>query len=540
MLRSSSTITRRSQAPVTASTSCSCGPGRSCDGLECLCRPRFFAGQLLTEDDLNRLDHYIVAKNRLHNRYLHGTGVVCGLEVVCNPCDDTVTVRTGYALGPCGEDIVVCHDAPVDVGALIREHRKQRARVDCEPYGARPISDCEAATQGWILAICFDEQPTRGVTSLRPQHSGCGCSCKGCGGTESVDACSCLSPRTTPIQCEPTVTCEGYRFVLRRVPPPTRAGAFASSELGERVQACLMEITAQIQKPPTNPTTAQLVAYCCELKANLGDLIATGIVHDCLLGQRLSVIVCPDPADQQAAAQAAQAIQEMLQIAIELFKSCVCSALLPPCPVDAPDDCVPLATLSVRTADLRVINICNWSSREFAVTLPTLGYWLGWLPIFDTLRQAITRLCCGPTRAPSFQVDPKLKIRPVASAMQATASPVTGLMAQFARSTTPLSGMEATVLAALGAQPARGKTLATDLEIENPLAALALTRLAAPSVGAAVPPEVIKLLGQAFQDSPAPGPDRLDDLATELAAVRKKVDAQARTISTLRKRISDT
>ena len=60
----------------------------ACGGLQCLCRPRFFAGQLLTEEDLNRLDHYIVEKNKLHNRYLHGWGVVCGLEVVCHPCQD--------------------------------------------------------------------------------------------------------------------------------------------------------------------------------------------------------------------------------------------------------------------------------------------------------------------------------------------------------------------------------------------------------------------------------------------------------------------
>src|SRR5690242_1272175 len=59
----------------------------ACGGLECLCRPRFFAGQLLTEDDLNRLDDYVVAKNRLHNRYLVGWGVACGLEVVCSVCD---------------------------------------------------------------------------------------------------------------------------------------------------------------------------------------------------------------------------------------------------------------------------------------------------------------------------------------------------------------------------------------------------------------------------------------------------------------------
>ena len=89
-------------------------PCPACGGLECLCRPRFFAGQLLTDDDLNRLDYYIVEKNRLHNRYLVGTGVVCGLEVVCSICDPagngTVVVRPGYALSPCGNDIVVCGD----------------------------------------------------------------------------------------------------------------------------------------------------------------------------------------------------------------------------------------------------------------------------------------------------------------------------------------------------------------------------------------------------------------------------------------------
>ena len=74
-----------------------CTPCPACGGLECLCRPRFFAGQLLTEADLNRLDHYIVAKNKLHNRYVHGWGVACGMEVVCSVCGDQVVVRAGYA-----------------------------------------------------------------------------------------------------------------------------------------------------------------------------------------------------------------------------------------------------------------------------------------------------------------------------------------------------------------------------------------------------------------------------------------------------------
>ncbi len=38
----------------------------ACGELKCLCRPRFFPGQLLTEEDLNRLDRYIVEKNKLH------------------------------------------------------------------------------------------------------------------------------------------------------------------------------------------------------------------------------------------------------------------------------------------------------------------------------------------------------------------------------------------------------------------------------------------------------------------------------------------
>src|SRR5260370_8305635 len=95
-----------------------------CGGLECLCRPRFFAGQLLTDEDLKRLDHYITAKNKLHNRYLIGWGVACGLEVVCNPCDGTVTVRPGYALSPGGEDIVVCADTPEHVDSTPHKCRK--------------------------------------------------------------------------------------------------------------------------------------------------------------------------------------------------------------------------------------------------------------------------------------------------------------------------------------------------------------------------------------------------------------------------------
>ena len=78
----------------TGSSGCGCG-GSGASGCGCgngtasysqpahsttFLRPRFFPGQLLTEDDLEQLVSYTMAKNRLHNRFLFGEGVVAGLH----------------------------------------------------------------------------------------------------------------------------------------------------------------------------------------------------------------------------------------------------------------------------------------------------------------------------------------------------------------------------------------------------------------------------------------------------------------------------
>jgi hypothetical protein len=235
----------------------------ACGGLQCLCRPRFFPGQLLTDDDLNRLERYVVEKNKLHNRYLHGWGVACGLEVVCDPCDPRgVIVRTGYALSPCGDDIVVCDDQGVDVCDLI-DACEPKDPVCEGPYSVPP-ADCRGGNDRWVLAICYDEKPVRGVTaqlgagdttaSARRKCGGsssCGCgggrgsSKCGCGGGggcgggsrctcggghshSSVASCSCGAASSAPVngrkgykpQCEPTQICEGFRFMVYPAPRP--------------------------------------------------------------------------------------------------------------------------------------------------------------------------------------------------------------------------------------------------------------------------------------------------------------------------------
>src|SRR6185436_9148747 len=94
---------------------CSCA--RECEtcSTETLVRPRFFSGQLLTDEDLQALNEYVLAKNRLQNRYLVGPGVVCGLLVNCDPCGGgKVTVQPGYAIDCCGNDIVLACDHHLD------------------------------------------------------------------------------------------------------------------------------------------------------------------------------------------------------------------------------------------------------------------------------------------------------------------------------------------------------------------------------------------------------------------------------------------
>ncbi|MDQ4054033.1 MAG: hypothetical protein M3237_15210 [Actinomycetota bacterium] len=592
-----STMPRGKRTPD--SSRCGCGGG-SCDGLTCSCRPRFFDGQLITAADFKRLDTYIVEKSRLHNRYLHGVGVVCGLEAVCNPCDDTVTVRTGYALGPCGEDIVVCADARVDVAALVKEQRRSAARSDCGPY-SDTAKDCEAARQKWILSICYDEHQVRGVANLKQAGGSCGCGgscggscgsggCGGAGGCGGSCGGGCGGSRSTPTACEPTQICEGYTFKLTKVPPRqvrrtdreerehARGGSsYDESELPARVLACLTSLRTQLTSIPSDPEEGELAEYCCQLKADLTDLAETSAVTDCSLTTRLNAIECPDTNDQDVEEKSQRAIQAMLQIAVDLFRMCACSALLPPCDVDSPDDCVPLAVLTVRSSDLRVLDICNWSARTFAITMPTLQYWLGWIPIFDTIRSTVERLCCEPARRPAFDLQTDLKVRPskakgpqeapgeaetledVPTAEGGTAEErtmrmekeraepapqmaVARLAAQYAGRWNALSGLEATVLGALGGEDSRGNPLASGLELDNPLEALVLGRVGVRAVEGVIPPDLLRgLVGGAGQrrapesaEPPAVDEDRIAGLEAAVEKLTRTVNSQARTIRTLR------
>jgi hypothetical protein len=392
-----------------------------CGELKCLCRPRFFAGQLLTEQDLNRLDQYIKDKNRLHNRYLHGWGVVCGLEVGCDACDTgNVLVSPGYALSPCGDDIIVCKQDTVDVCELIKCCRQQEPK-DCRPYGER--RDCKDAEEQWVLAVSYLESPSRGITALRGGScSKCGsspCTCKGsngnangngsgcgCGGQEPVRS----RPRAAPAACEPTIVCEGYRYEVFRLPktdasPNDPRGYRPSQDKGDmynRMMCCIQPLldlfeegTAAMKEAQSQQAKYQV---CCRIKRDLRELIAGMSIRHCEILRQLDYIVCPDPNmpndqfDQAMDKVGDQVLLILWQVAVE----CMCRAMLPPCPDPDQDPRVPLAVVTVSGGSCRVLQVCNWTVlRKFVTTFPNLQYWLSWLPYGRMLRQLIEALCCN-------------------------------------------------------------------------------------------------------------------------------------------------
>ena len=69
-------------------------------------RNKYFYGKLLTVDDFETEQRYMNDKRRVLNRFLYGTGVVSGLNVV--PIDDmTISMEPGLALDFSGREIVV-------------------------------------------------------------------------------------------------------------------------------------------------------------------------------------------------------------------------------------------------------------------------------------------------------------------------------------------------------------------------------------------------------------------------------------------------
>jgi hypothetical protein len=120
-------------------------------------RLRYFTGRHMTARDFEDEQSYHHSHRLLHNRMLHGWGIVCGLQVRPHPNADCrtqrVVVRCGMAIDCCGRELVVRRDVVTDV----------------IPWGERPrVENDTRADPRYVLLLCLEycEAPTEKVPVL--------------------------------------------------------------------------------------------------------------------------------------------------------------------------------------------------------------------------------------------------------------------------------------------------------------------------------------------------------------------------------------
>lgn len=419
----------------------------ACGGLECLERPRFFAGQLLTEAELNSDQAYVLAKNRLHNRYLHGPGVVCGLQVACDDCDGWVRVKPGYAIDPCGNDIVVCEEKRLNVGELIARCRDVGgAKVHCDPVrdNSGGEDDCHGLEEHWCITIAYEEREARASTVLRRDAistgsckcgngngngkangygGGCGCGCGSHATTVSYDLAGGWSHSSKTMReaaartvgaCEPTRIVEGFRldvcegeFGLCHTPLEALQGTLLWDIVGcffkfftflqRRVPKRSFDpIIAAVFKRELSGDPQELFESYCYLRQALYELDARDPLKvRCDLKAKLDRIVLQSPPTEENdtySNQAQVALLDLVAVTWQYFIDCVCQQLLPKCPPDPLDDRLILACLTI--VDGKITNICNFGCRRHAGAWPTIYHWLSIVPVLPLLGVLIEYLCC--------------------------------------------------------------------------------------------------------------------------------------------------
>lgn len=430
-------------SPTTVSKAaggCSCGGGTAgscrcsagCE-LDSPSRPRFFAGQVLSDLDLVSLERYVLAKNQLHNRYLHGWGVVCGLEITRDACSDNLVVECGYALDCHGRDIVVPSPQSFDLLAAIRACLlAERTRPVCDPPIGQPVPDCpEAGT--WCLTLRYRE------ADIRPQKplitglpAGCGCGC-GCGGTNagtgggtcgcgngsaaggtatSTSSCGCTTSTSFAPGCEPTRTIECFELgVCRDDEHCHDLSARLAATMPAQIIACLKDAWTKVGRTVDRPS--QLLNYrlalgkastrdagaayaaVWRLHAAMSDLVQT---CDTPSAEVLAELAAARPTPQQPEespavylARTGTSVRQLLLLAVLYARDCSCRAMLPPCPPCPDDDRIILGCVTL--AEGKVTGICNLSCRRYAGSFVSREYWL---PIAPVLSWVAGLYCCFP------------------------------------------------------------------------------------------------------------------------------------------------
>ena len=143
-------------------------------------RVNFFHGQLLTENDFTTEQQYFIHKQRNHNRYLHGWGVVSGLTAMVQ--GTTVVVDPGVAIDCEGNDILLTHqveqELPLDGKRFYVLVGYCEIETGAVPTLPEPFPDDGDHTYSRIREGCevtlSETDPTEGHDGIGPGTPGCG------------------------------------------------------------------------------------------------------------------------------------------------------------------------------------------------------------------------------------------------------------------------------------------------------------------------------------------------------------------------------
>jgi hypothetical protein len=131
-------------------------------------RPRYFNGQLLTAQDFQAEQDYHIEKRRLHNRLLHGFGVVDGLAVsVDDPSGASLVVSPGLGLDSHGNEILVESPTRVDLSTCVSD--RCFVTIEYTETGTDPVSsgnggvEFSRVTEGYAVRIASEDPSASSV-----------------------------------------------------------------------------------------------------------------------------------------------------------------------------------------------------------------------------------------------------------------------------------------------------------------------------------------------------------------------------------------
>ena len=135
-------------------------------GLHRPARTRYFDGRLLVARDFTCEQDYHRGHRQMHNAYLHGVGIVCGLAASEHPSPDcrreAIALSPGLALDCCGQEIIVTEPTAIPIRELIEADPALQEQLEkstdliiaierCdEPIDPMPtlLPNCDAAQGG--------------------------------------------------------------------------------------------------------------------------------------------------------------------------------------------------------------------------------------------------------------------------------------------------------------------------------------------------------------------------------------------------------